>query len=182
MRTRIAVIVAVTVALVLGAGTGTTLALWRDTGSVAASSARSATIAVQLNGSSSATLTGPVDLAPNVGRTVTATLLAAAPAGARNLRMHLYLDAVTSTNAAFNGNVEVAATTVATAGACAPATSGFGPVGPAFPSTRLTTTTVGAQDTRVLCLTVRLVASPPPTARGQNGSLTLTVRGQQVRP
>lgn len=182
MKMRIAVIVTVAVALVLGVGTGTTLALWRDTATVGASSARSATIAVQVNGSSTATLTGPTNLAPNVGATVTATLLNASPAGAKNLRMQLDLDAVTSSNAALDGNVEVAATTVATSGACTVATSGFAPVGPSYPITQLTTTSLAAQASRVLCLTVRLVSSPPASARGQSGTLTLTLHGRQVRP
>jgi hypothetical protein len=182
MRTRIIVIVTVATALLLGAGTGTTLALWRDTAGVGPASARSATIAVHVNGSSSATVAGPSNLAPNAGRTVTATLLNAAPAGAANLRMQFFLDAVTSSNPALTGNVEVAATTVATAGQCLPATSGFAPVGPAFASVALTSTGLAAQASRVLCLTVRLVSAPPVSARGQAGTLTLTVRGQQVRP
>jgi hypothetical protein len=179
---RVAAVTAVAAALVLGAGTGTTLALWRDSASVPATAARSATISVQVNGSTTAALTGPTNLAPGVGRTVTATLADAAPVGAKNLRMQLHLDAVTSSNPALTGALEVAATTVATVSACTAAAAGFGPVGPAFTSVPLTSTGLAAGATRVLCLTVRLVSAPPTSARGQSGTLTLTFRGQQVRP
>jgi hypothetical protein len=177
-----AAVAAVAAAVVLGAGTGTSLALWHDAAVAPASAARSATISVQVNGSTSTALAGPTNLAPGVGRTVTATLANASPVGAKNLRMQLHLDAVTSSNPALNGALEVAATTVTTASACTPATTGFGPVGPAFASVPLTTTSLAAGSTRVLCLTVRLVAGPPASARGQSGTLTATFRGQQVRP
>lgn len=182
MRTRHVLTIAVAGTLLMGAGSGTTLALWRDTATVATSSAQSAAIDVRVNGSTAAAITGPTGLAPGVGRTVTATLQNASPAGASNLRTQLFLDAVTSSQSTWTGVLEVSATTVASAGACTAATSGFKAVGPSYTSTQLTASALAPQQSTVLCLTVRLPGSAPSVTRGRSGSLTVTVRAQQVRP
>jgi hypothetical protein len=179
MKTRSVLGVSVAGLLLMGATTGTTLALWRDTATAAGRTTTAGTIAVNVNGSTAATFTGPTALAPGVGKTVTATV-SNASAAAPNMRMQVFLDSVTSTQAAWTGDVEVAAATYTTT--CAAATSGFVPVGATNANVAVTTTALASSGTANLCVTVRLKSSAALAAYGKNGTLTLTLRGQQVRP
>lgn len=170
--------VSVVALLLLGATTGTTLALWRDTATAASTTVTAGSVSLTVGGTQTATLTGPTGLQPGVGQVVSTTVRNASVA-APNMRMQVFLDTVTSSNANLTSNVEVAP--AVTSGSCAVATSGFKTVA-AWTSTQVTSTALTAQAGTTLCLTVRLISSPAATAYGQTGTLTLTFRGQQVRP
>ena len=179
MWTRSALGVSVAGLLMLGATTGTTFALWHDSAQAAGRTTSSGTIAVNVNSSTTASIIGPTALAPGVGKTVTATV-SNASAAAPNMRMQVFLDAVTSNQAAWTGNVEVAAT--AYTGTCTAATTGFVAVGATGAGAAVTTSALTSGGTANTCITIRLKSSAPVGAYGQSGSLTLTLRGQQVRP
>jgi hypothetical protein len=110
---------------------------------------------------------------------VTATVKNAS-AAAPNMRMQVYLDSVTSSQAAWTGDVEVAAATYPTT--CTAATTGFVSVGATSANVAVTTTALASSASANLCLTVRLKSSAALAAYGKTGTLTLTFRGQQVRP
>lgn len=169
--------VAVAGALVLGgATTGTTLALWRDQAALPASSVASGSLAVSAGGLGSLT-----NLQPGVSQLVSGTLSDASPSTAKNLRTTFHLDGVATSNSAVAGYLMVSATAVPSTGTCT-ATSSFKPVGPGWTSTALTTAGVPAGTSVRLCLTVQLDPAAPESTRGQSATLTLTLRGQQVRP
>ena len=139
-----------------------------------------------MNGSTTATL-GPIgSLALNVGATagtaqaMTATLTNAAPTGAKNMRLLLHLDTVTSTNTNLTAGLEVAATTVATTATC-PTPTGYKPLS-AYTTTALGTTKVTPGGARKLCASVRVKGSATSAVARQTGSLVFTFRGAQVRP
>ncbi len=165
-----------------GALTGTTLALWRDQATIAAGSAQSGSIALSVNGTTTADLGAMDQLGPGEARTVSATLTNSTPVAAKNLRMQVHLDAVTSNNPALDSVLEVSAGAVTGAGSCTAAGTGFNPVGSSYPATQVTTTSLGPQASVTLCVTLRLPASAPSASQGQSGALTFTFRGEQVRP
>ena len=107
MRTRSALGVSVAGLLMLGATTGTTFALWHDSAQAAGVTATAGNISVTVNSSTAASFAGPTGLAPGIAKTVTTTVKNASVA-APNLRMQVYLDSVTSNQAAWTGDVEVA--------------------------------------------------------------------------
>jgi hypothetical protein len=182
MKTRNALGLIVAGTLVVGAGTGSTLALWHDSAVAAASTTTAGTISVTVNGSTTATIAGPTNLSPGVAKTTTATLTNAS-AVAPNMRMQMYIDKATVTGAGLDGAIEVAATAVATTGACTAATTGYQTIaGPGGINVgQVTTTALASQASTVLCLSVRLKSTAPAGARGKSGSIVLTLRGQQVR-
>jgi hypothetical protein len=179
MRTRSALGVSVAGLLLLGATTGTTFALWRDTATAAGRTTTAGSIAVTVNGSTTASFAGPTALAPGATQTVTTTVRNAS-AVAPNMRMQVFLDAVSSSQASWTGDVEVAASTYT--GTCAAATAGFVPVGATAANAAVTSASLASGATANVCLTVRLKSSAALAAYGKTGTLTLTLRGQQVRP
>jgi predicted ribosomally synthesized peptide with SipW-like signal peptide len=178
MKTRNALGLIVAGTLVVGAGTGSTLALWHDSATAAARTTTAGTISVTVNNSTTASFAGPTALTAGVAKIVTATVKNAS-AVAPNLRMQVYLDSVTSNQAAWTSNVEVAAATYTTT--CAAATSGYVSVGATNANIAVTSTDMASNDSANLCVSVRLKSSAPVAAYGKSGTLTLTLRGQQVR-
>jgi hypothetical protein len=178
MWTRSALGVSVAGLLMLGATTGTTFALWHDSAQAAGVTATAGNISVTVNSSTAASIAGPTAVTTG-GQTVTTTVKNASVV-APNMRMQVLLDAVASSQTAWTGNVEVAAATYT--GTCTAATTGFVAVGASAAGAAVTTTSLASGATANLCITVRLKSSAPATAYGKNGTLTLTFRGQQVRP
>src|SRR5690242_1418280 len=93
--------------LIAGAGTGATLATWHAQTQVVLGSVRSGSIALTVNGASSATLGALGAMKPGDSRTVTATLTNAAPAGAKNLRMGVYVDSASTGTSAIDAALHV---------------------------------------------------------------------------
>jgi len=179
MRTRSALGVSVAGLLMLGATTGTTFALWHDSAQAAGVTATAGNISVTVNNSTAASLTGPTGLTPGNAKTVTTTVKNAS-AAAPNLRMQVYLDSVTSSQPAWTGDVEVAAATYTTS--CTAATTGYVSVGASSANVAVTSTSLSSGGSANLCISVRLKSSAALAAYGKTGTLTLTFRGQQVRP
>ncbi len=171
--------VSVVALLLLGATTGTTLALWHDSATAAGRTTTAGNISVTVNGSTAASLTGPTALAPGVAKTVSTTVTNAS-AVAPNLRMQVFLDSVTSSQSAWTSNVEVAAATYT--GTCTAASTGFVAVGATGAGAAVTTTALASGASANLCITVRMKSSATSAAYGKSGTLVLTLRGQQVRP
>jgi hypothetical protein len=179
--TSLLVTVSVIGALVIGGAlTGTTLALWRDQAPLAAGQVQSGSIALSVNGTATASLGALNGLQPGVAQVVSANLTNSSPAAAKNLRMQVHLDSVSSSNPALDAVLEASVST--TTGSCVAAGAGFKPVGSGYSSTQLTSNSLAAQTSVTLCVTLRLPSSAPPAALGQSGTLTFTFRGEQVRP
>lgn len=174
--------VAVIGTLILGGAlTGTTLAQWRGTASLNGGAVNSGTIGLTANGSTTASLGSLVSsLQPGVAQAVPLTLTNSAPVTSKNLRLALFLDTVTSSNAALNGALQVDARPYT--GTCTAATSGFKTIGAGYTTTSLTTSSLPPQAIHTICVTLRLPSPAPSGSQGQSGLLTFTFRGQQVRP
>lgn len=171
--------------LVGGATTGTTLAHWRDQAALGASSVKGGTIGLTVNGSTSASFGSLANLTLNSGATAggiqsaTATLVNTSTG--KNMRMQMHLDNVTATTTGLTNGLEVAASTVATGVTCPSPAGTFKPLS-SYTTTPLTATSLSPGGTRKLCVDVRVKGGAGSTAAGQDGTLTFTFRGEQVRP
>jgi alternate signal-mediated exported protein len=171
--------------LVGGAATGTTLALWHDQASVAAGRLGSGAIALQVDGSTTATFTPLSGLAMNNGaspgsaQTFTATLKNSSTG--TNMRMQMHLDDVATSNGNLDTGLEIALSSTGQPADCAAATTGYDPLS-ATNSLVISTDGVANGGTRALCVSVRVRGNAPAGVASQAGTLTFDFRGEQVRP
>ncbi len=163
--------------LVMGAVTGGTHATWRDAASASTGTARSGVLAVGFPGPASGSWSAP--LVRGTAVAAATTVVNDSAANSKNLRVQLHLDAVTSSNAALDGVLQVNARRVT--GSCTAAGSGFKTVGAGYTPTAISTANLTSGQQVTLCLTLLLPASAPQSAGGQSATLTFTVRGQQTR-
>jgi hypothetical protein len=185
MTSRTVIAVAVVGALLVGgAVTGTTFALWRDGAPTGASTVKGGAISLTVDGSTTVSWASPGELMLNSGSTPgtarsTSALLRNGSTG-KNLRMQMHLDAVTASAPVLTNGLEVAATTVAKTATCPSPAATFKALS-SYTTTALTATGVAPGVERKLCVDVRVKGGAPDVA-GQSGTLTFTLRGQQVRP
>jgi alternate signal-mediated exported protein len=168
-----------------GATTGTTLALWVDRTAVSEGQLRSGSIALVVNGSTSATFADISDLAlstgssPGAARSFTATLSNAGTG--KNMRMNIQLDDVTTTSDALNTGLEIAVQGAADTTDCpTPATSGYEDLS-ATNAHLLTPVSIAPGGTWVMCVSVRSKGGTGTGLQNRSGQLTFAFRGAQVR-
>jgi hypothetical protein len=95
------------VLLIAGAGTGATLATWHARTRLALGSVRSGSIALTVNGVTTANLGTLGAMKPGESQTLSATLTNASPAGAKNLRMGVYVDSASTGTSAVDAALHV---------------------------------------------------------------------------
>jgi predicted ribosomally synthesized peptide with SipW-like signal peptide len=186
---RTPLVVAVVGALLIGgATTGTTLALWHDQETLSGS-VSSGTMAFTVNGSTTVTFDAINNLAMNSGdqagaaQSFTADLTAGG--AGKNLRMRMFVDDVTTGSSELNDGLEVALTGAPTAGDCPAATAATYTPLSGTNSVEVTNSSVAGVPpgtSRALCVAVRVRPNAPAATAGKSGQLTITFRGQQVRP
>ena len=188
MKSRIPLIAAVVgVLLVGGATTGSTLAVWRDQTQLAGTSVTSGSMALTVNGETSATFSEITGLAMNGGSTAgepqafTATLLAGG--AGKNLRIRVHLDDVTTSSAELDNGLEISLARAASSAGCpAAAVAAYQPLS-SMNNLELTDPSAAAVvpgTARVLCVAIRVKAGAPATTGGKSGLLTFNFRGEQV--
>jgi hypothetical protein len=184
MNLRIPFAVTVVGALFVGgATTGTTLASWVDSESLAGTAVSSGTISLTANDSTTATFAAIDNLALNSGATpgtpqsFTVTLRNASVG--KNLRMRMYVDDVTTTQADLNSGLQVSLAGAGSAGTCP------SPTWQDLSSTnavQVTATPLDPGATRTLCVSARVKGNAPGATGGKTGTLDFSFRGEQVQP
>ncbi|MGN6575109.1 MAG: hypothetical protein ACTHKG_05435 [Nocardioides sp.] len=193
MRLKSAVAAVIGALFIVGAVTGTTLALWQDEATLDAGALGSGTISLTgADGSSVSVSFGTASALPlgsggSAGGPVTASnaplLKNSTPPNSKNMRMRVFLDQVSAGPELVN-KIQVAALGVA---ATTPDCSGvafadqdFRDPG-AYTAWEMTQSALSAGQSVRICVSTRVKAGVA-DAGGKSGSLSFIFRGQQVRP